>query len=251
MAVLSAGKAQQATRAAQRVMAKTEPKLIVDGHWGKFTQKVYSALPAVTQKSVQLITASYGPDYTPANLAEHFAADKAKSKAAAPELISVEKARALVERAAEKLGARTAGIQPSDLAIVMWFEAARRRVDGATFFNAAAVNSLGYTGLYQFSRRTWEDVRARSKIAELGDFSNATNAWMNTLAMVAYAKLNIITLRNKGYKGPIDARTIYGCHQQGAGGFLHFKRTGTLLFPEQSAESIAFLRNGSLPSYVV
>lgn len=254
---LSLDKAVMATRAAQGLLTSSNTKLVVDGHWGSFTDGSYAKAPSSLQQAVQGITQSFGPAYTPGNLREFFSQDKAsiplaRSAGVTGNLVTKDKARALIERAYNLLNAGSVGIKLDDLQGFASLEAARKKVDGITYYDAAAVNSSGYTGLYQFGSKTWDDVKKRSQQAGnlLGTFSgSAKDPWLNTVAMVAYAMLNAAALRSAGYKGNIDARALYGSHQQGVGGYLSFTRTGQLMFPNQSSASIAFLKGGSLPVY--
>lgn len=257
LANLAQDRAVLATRAAQGLLQSVDTRLVVDGHWGSFTDGSYARAPAALQQAVRGVTESFGSAYTPANLKDHFSSDRASvpkggSASLTDSLVTGEKARAMVERAYNMLNAGSAGFNVDDLQTFASLEAARKRVDGKTYFDASAVNRGGFTGLYQFNKTTWDSVKERSPAAAnlLGTFeASAKDPWMNTVAMVAYAMLNAAQLRRLGYKGAIDSRALYGAHQQGANGFVNFKRTGVLA-GTQSKESVAFLKGGPPPTLV-
>lgn len=121
------------------------------------------------------------------------------------------------------------------------------------------VNGLGYCGPFQFGLQSWNGVAKAaevSKFATKADFITACrnesaggpgDPIANAKALAVLWSSNALHLRKA--LGPELARRIiaddaamYIAHQQGASGAVHFFKTGKLLFPKQSAESIKVMR---------
>lgn len=245
--LLDPKRAMMATRQAQSILQMSSPSLVADGRWGSYTNGVYARAPASLQLMVRNALDAYGPAYTPAALyamTQSYKSPRGGSAAVTADLIPADKVRALLTRAAALLNLQATGISMADLESLAAYEAAQRVIGGVRYYNTGAVNRLGYTGLYQFGKAAWETAQKWSPVAaaEMGDFATgAKDAWRSTVAMVALAMSNARTLKRGGFTGKMDARALYGAHQQGPAGYLRFLQSGVVA-GEQSAESLAFLR---------
>jgi len=128
-------------------------------------------------------------------------------------------------RVADAVG-REFGLPDKALPAFLMLEAARRVVGGVVQLSSTAVNSLGYTGLYQFDRAgaAW-DVAARWVTRQgrppLGPFRPGVfDLRASSRAAAAYACANAETVsRLAGVKLRLTGATAYAMHNQGAGGF--------------------------------
>lgn len=246
-AELDPRRAMMATRQVQRILQLNEPSLIADGRWGSYTNGAYARAPAAMKDMVRKTLDTYGPGYTPAALYEQVQSRKAPkggSSAMMANYLPADKVRALLERAYVQLDAARVGISMDSLTSLAAYEAAQKTIDGVKYYSVDAVNKLGYTGLYQFGPSAWKDAQAWSPwvASTIGSFQEgAKDAWKSTVAMVAFAMSNATALRKRGYKGALDARTLYGAHQQGVSGYLRFLKDGSIA-GTQSKESVAFLK---------
>lgn len=121
------------------------------------------------------------------------------------------------------------------------------------------VNPLGYCGPFQFGLVTWNGVANQagvSKFSTKADFKAACLSGVaggpgdpvaNAHALAAYWDVCAAALE-KAFGGQARERIVaddfgmYIAHQQGAQGAVHFLKTGNLLFPRQSAESVKMMR---------
>lgn len=125
------------------------------------------------------------------------------------------------------------------------------------------VNQLGYCGPFQFGLQTWNGVATKagiSKFTTKSDFIAACrnesaggpgDPIANAKALAAFWNDNVLHLRKA--LGPeltrrivTDDVALYIAHQQGAGGAVRFFKTGKLLFPNQSTESLKNMREARL-----
>lgn len=244
---IDSAKAEVVTRAAQGVLTNANKSLVVDGYWGTFTNDAYRSAPATVKQAVDMILAAFGT--TSAELYKRSRPTTASGVKNPANLVTLDKVNGWLTRAVAMTGAESVGITAGKLKGIVWLESAKRLVDGKWYFDVNSQNSLGYSGLYQFSRKTWNDVIDRSVSGpKLPPFEKAAfDGWYNTLAMVKYAILNVAALLRLGYSGPVTAQVVYGAHQQGARGYLSYVRTGVPI-GKQSEESLAFIDTGRLNS---
>lgn len=122
------------------------------------------------------------------------------------------------------------------------------------------VNPLGYCGPFQFGLTTWNGIAAKagvSKFATKADFKDAClggsvggpgDPIANAKALAALWDSNAQHLGSVFGQATLrrivsDDFALYIAHQQGAAGAVHYLKTGKLLFPKQSAESIKMMRS--------
>lgn len=101
-----------------------------------------------------------------------------------------------------------------------------------------------FRGVAQFGESTWDDVRSRLDDS-IGPFSNVTSTEKSMVAAAAYWASNRALYqklaRKQSWGETFSPQLGYLFHQQGAGGAEHFLRTGSLMFPKQSADSVAVM----------
>lgn len=122
------------------------------------------------------------------------------------------------------------------------------------------VNPLGYCGPFQFGLATWNGIAAKAGVPKFATKVDFKDACLSERAggpgdPVANAKvLASLWDSNARYLGSVfgtsamrrivgDDFAMYIAHQQGAAGAVHYLKTGKLLFPKQSADSIAMMRS--------
>lgn len=206
----------EATRAAQAVLRAAEPKLVVDGWWGSFTNDVFTRASSDVQDAVRRVVATSGS--SPEALFVATRKEKGLTQKLGANWISAEKADALAERAANEFK-----IDSSIMKKFLRLEAERKSVNGTTFFNASSTSRSGaFRGLYQMGAAAWTDV-----MPSIGaDFTKVYDPWINTRAATAYVVKNFAALRKLGFKGQETAEVAYAAHNQGAGGFMQILKTG-------------------------
>lgn len=128
-------------------------------------------------------------------------------------------------RMADEVG-REFGLPDKALPAFLMLEAARRTRSGVLELSSTAVNSLGYTGLYQFDRAgaAWEVASkwaARNGFAPIGPFRPGVfDLRASSRAAAAYARANAETAsRVSGMRIRLTGAVAYAMHNQGAGGF--------------------------------
>lgn len=119
-------------------------------------------------------------------------------------------------------------------------EAEIATVNGEIFYNCLSTNGSS-RGLTQFQPPAWEDsrkyLRKIGSFIELGDYVKEVYfPASNLLACLGYLLLNESILLKLGV--PVNAETLYLCHNQGTGFFSKGKITG---YKGQSAEVRAMI----------
>lgn len=253
--------AKFAVSASQGVLKVSNPTLIIDGHWGHFTESAFQRSSPTVKEAAGNVARSFGPDYTPAALVLYFAQTKsAVTKLLGANWITEDRMVALIQRAITFCDADKAGVTVGTMMQFVKLEARHKvGLDGKYVFDAGYANAGGYSGLFQFDKygKAWKAASTVSPAIgkEMGSFSNVFNPWCNTLAAVAYALKNISTAGQttkdyKGYRGPIDGAFLYGMHQQGAVGFVGILRGQRSFAGDQSSESVKFALSTVAKSYV-
>lgn len=249
MVILHAGKAAQATRAAQGLLSEQRTDLKVDGHWGSFTQQAFANANSTLQTTVRQTVASFGSDYTPENLRDHFVSQKAAvEKTVGKEWISEEYAMSLLERAVNLLGAARYGITTSNLRDFLFIEPIKQRDDSGRWYFKTTSALGSYRGLYQMGKGAWlEALKVPGARDQMGDYANAFDPWCNTVAMVGYAIQNVRTARDvMKYDGAITGQLLYGMHNQGAAGRIRQIRGQASVVGQQSKIAMNYMATGRL-----
>lgn len=212
--------AQKATRAAQAVLNEHSP-IVTDGRWGSYTERAFVSANGSVQSAIRAVTGSFGVEYTPEALRDRVRVSKSVLSVIGPDWIDEGKARALIERAANRVGLATTALQD-----FLDLEPVKKRVDGVTYYNVNSTNGP-YKGLFQFNQDAWTSA---AKIEpSIGSFSNVFDPWLNTLAAAAYAKFNEREVRrSRKYTGPFTGDVYYTMHNQGAGGFIRLLNGGKM-----------------------
>lgn len=220
---------RKATRAAQAVLTEHSP-IVADGRWGSYTEKAFTSANGSVQSAIRAVTGSFGAEYTPESLRDHVRSSKGVLSVIGPDWIDAEKARALIERAANRVGLAATALQD-----FLDLEPVRKFMDGRTYYNVKSTNG-SYKGLFQFNEDAWES--AAKMEPSVGSFRNVFDPWLNTLAAAAYAKFNEREVRrgNK-YTGPFTGDVYYTMHNQGAAGFIKLLKGGKMA-GRQSADAV-------------
>lgn len=231
--------------AAQAILKRVQPRLIVDGKYGNYTHSVYLSADNTTKGEVDRVLAEMGT--TVAKLSAGFAASVtakgvANSASDAGSWIPATDVYAYVRRFAEMFGAAnlTTHIQG-----FLDIEARKKTVNGVALYDAKSVSPNGnYMGLFQMGRAAWSDSQKLIKNLGVGfELQPFQSGWsdpkQNAAAGVAYAIINAkaLTLR----RIPVTASTLYAAHNQGAAGFASYVAKGTLLAPKQSQLALRVL----------
>jgi hypothetical protein len=116
------------------------------------------------------------------------------------------------------------------------------RRGGVEYLYPKVVNSLGYSGLFQFDKRgeAWERCRVGIHVSALPPFSEAwSDPFYSALAAGRYARLNFSLLQEKfGYRGPLTVELAYLMHNQGASGAYNYLKGRKDLAGSQSEAAI-------------
>lgn len=222
---------RDATILAQRVLAQSDPQLVVDGWWGTFTNGVYATAEPAVKQAVDVILLAAGTNAE--LLLSATRTLTSAGDAAGDGWIPIEQAEALIDRAVQMDG--------GDAELMRRFlrvEAAKRTVNGTLMVNAKSVAPNGfYRGLYQMGVDAWAE--AKKRVEDLDNYLSAFDAWQNTRAANAYIKVVQDQARAKGYKGVFTPEVLYALHNQGAGGFMSLMkdRQRTKNYRVQSAEA--------------
>lgn len=222
-------------RNAQVILKRSKPDLKTDGYWGTFTNDAYANAPASDRMRVDAVLQAHGVSAT------FLFARSRRLKLSRDESYILGKAEARAERGQITMNANESaksvssdgwisvadmagvlsrvssatGIQTSVLQTFLELEQGAPKAKG---YNAQIVNSLGYSGLFQFDRKG-EAWAVASRIIALPPFNpNWKDPYYNTLAAAAYLLANTKTIRRLGYKGPVTGNIAYLMHNQGAGG---------------------------------
>lgn len=255
-----------ATKGIQLLLQTDDPTLIVDGRFGKYTQKVYdSASPAT-----QALANSYSlriAGMSISALRSKFVVDDKVVKAKGfgmnfVQPITENKLLALIQRVIAVIPIMTS----DDLLTFAKNEAFNTDKGGERIYDASSRRNVNgkdsrYGGLMQFDDVTWNDVRSRMStlkakypgLPDIPAYSEGVNdPYFALVAAAAYAALNRKTVRSLCDK-PIynlphlktytfTGGDYYAMHNQGAGGYLSmvsniekFKRTA--FFQNQSARA--------------
>lgn len=157
-------------------------------------------------------------------------------------------------RIAEEVG-REFGLPEKALPAFLMLEAARRTRDGVLELSSTAVNSLGYTGLYQFDRAgaAWDVAArwaARQGFPALAPFKPGVfDVRASSRAAAAYARANAETAsRVSGVRLRLTGAVAYAMHNQGAGGFAKLLKypVMTAALKGQSRDAIKTIRTALL-----
>jgi len=234
----------EAVRVAQSVLKLSTPKLMVDGYWGTFTRGAFDRAPASDKARVKSVLAAMGApspdaltemhDRLKADNDEKLLASRAAARASRGNVSGASaqfanetgKSRFITEQLAIQLIREVVRILNNPIVTEalmlkkLKLEAARTKQNGVTMYDTLAVNSDGYSGLYQFDDNG-DSWREAAKIIDLPAF-NGPKGWRdpfyNTLAAGAYAVANANQLRRLGYRGPFTYNVLYLAHNQGATG---------------------------------
>lgn len=141
------------------------------------------------------------------------------------------------------------GLPPGMLKKFVRLEAAKRSRGGVLEFDTQAVNSLGYTGLFQFDKKgsAWTvaaNAGAKRGI-NLGPFKPGVfDVETTALAAGLYSLANHAILKKSFPGAPLTAEIAYAMHNQGAGGFAELLRRPVLTrnLAGQSGEAKATVR---------
>jgi len=236
-----------AIRMAQAFIGAFQPELRVDGYWGSYTQTAYDALSKDAKSQLDRILANVGQSVAAirammGNLGSNtrgYLREEARNVRG--NRVTYAELNELIDRAIAEVGWPYGKSAVQELVSL---EAAR--VPGG--FNAAAVNSLGYTGLGQFGRSTWEGLTKNPVIAgKIGSFSEgAKDPYKNLLATLYLGMENAKYLKSRGVT-KIGSRELYALHQQGPANGLAMLRGSKQALGKQSATSLAFI-TGATPA---
>jgi len=207
---------EKAVRAAQSIMQRDTPTLIVDGRWGSFTNAAYERANGTDRTAIDGVLRAYG--LTALGLFQQNQA----AKAASDQAYLTAKSEARRQRS---LAPNSAEMQQVDQAITdaanatgvprAWILGFARLESG---LNPRAVNGSS-RGLLQIQPRAWKDAQdVDPTIGRYGE--NVFDPRMNALAGARYLALNRDRIVKKGYTGPITPAVLYLAHQQGADGFV-------------------------------
>jgi hypothetical protein len=232
--------------AAQVILKRTKPNLLIDGKWGNYTNSVYIATDPATKGEVDRVLAGMGTDAKKLFDAFQTIATVRKAVNAQPNdshsWVPKSDVSAYIRRYCDKFGASDlVGAISSFLDI----EARKQVTSGVTFYDAKSVSpNRAYLGLFQMGRAAWSDA---SDFINKGDFgfvlpsfdNGVFNPEMNAAAGVAYAVINAKRLSKR--KLPVTANTLYGAHNQGVAGFAAYVAQGQLIAPKQSQMALRVL----------
>jgi len=231
----------RAVRAAQAVMREHKPGLIVDGHWGNFTQRAYDELAKTAQIAVDSVLGSFNTSVTRIK-SEYDAARLSATRVLGDSWIDQGKARAILERAANLVG-----IPFSALKDFLDLEPAKKATPNGVFYDTKSTNGQ-YRGLFQFGPAAWDSARSYLKRVginvDLGSFSaNVYDPWLNSVAAAAFAKFNeeVVVAKLGPKVKPFSGADYYTMHNQGAGGFIRL-REGGALEGKQSANAVKYMQ---------
>lgn len=211
---------RRATMAVQGFLSATEPALVVDGKFGKFTTSVYERATAADKSAIDAMLRGLGTTVS------GLRAERASVAAVRDQLdqkeenwIPVEDAAALVRRHAARYGI---GTHAEALVDFLRREARMRVVQGVPFYDVKSKNGSS-RGLMQMQPAAWEHVQ-QAVDRNLPPYESAVwDPETNIRAGVAYAIINIRAIQAAGK--PVNADTLYLAHNQGAGFFTKGTKT--------------------------
>lgn len=185
---------QLAIRVAQSIMKLEDPKLVIDGRWGRKSSMAYAR--SRLRNTVDAAVATIVPGADPESFGEE------------------SRVRSLTEEVRKAIADAATQFDEDE-------EAMLRKAEIESNFDPSAVNGQ-YAGLYQMSADAWKDATlfAAQKGIRLPNYSSGkfSSKW-NALAAAAYRGVLRKQLRSAGYSGTIDDAVLYLAHQQGAAGF--------------------------------
>jgi len=210
----------KAVRAAQAIMERDTPTLIVDGRWGSFTNAAYERARGADRTAIDGVLRAYGLSAAglfQQNQAEKAAGDQAytaakdearRQRSLAPNAPERQEVDAAITDAANATGIPRA-----------WLLGFARLESG---LNPRAVNGSS-KGLMQIQPRAWKDVQDIDP--SVGAYAQGVfSPKMNALVGARYLALNRDRIQKKGYTGAITPAVLYLAHQQGADGFIELWR---------------------------
>lgn len=238
-----------AAMAAQGVLRTADPTLVVDGKFGTTTQSAYNSAPAGIKGAVERVVKALGVKFEDILSFDKKLKITKENLGGAQKFVSRVDVDALIRRAAARLS------RPDIADKVLGFvdlEANKKVIDGVTYYDVLSVspNKL-YKGLMQIGQGAWADATLRlNRVGyTLPPFGAGwQNPEYNIFAGVAYAVINSEVLKSRNI--PVTPETLYGAHNQGAGGFSYYVRTGTVKFPKQSGKASEVLAKGRDQSLV-
>lgn len=191
-----------AVKAAQRLLDDSGKSVVVDGVWGRKSERAYVTSSAAVQNLADKVVKDLGYDL-----------DDIRNSVSASALISPDQMFEIISRVSSQTGVGAGVLQK-----FVDLEAARVAIDGVRYYVADAVNRGGYRGLFQFDARgnAWADA---SKKGNLPAFASSwKDPYLNTLAAAYYVLFNFDILKRRGYKGEMTGAIAYLMHNQGAAG---------------------------------
>jgi hypothetical protein len=252
MAALSKEQYRQASAVAQSVVAIFDSSLSVDGKWGSFSMKAYEGLTQSQRTVVDNALNGVAKGQTVKTLYQ-FRVDTKKAASAMSILPGPvdSDGRWVTASAMKQVIAKVSALTSVSEQVLQSFldlEAATRTGSNGKEYDRLAVNSLGYSGLFQFDNKGNAWTEAAKSIKDIGPFNPGwKDAFLNTLAAAGYILSNTRVVR-KGvkskdgsfyqYKGPITANIAYLMHNQGAYGMMKIVKGTTKLAGSQSDRAV-------------
>lgn len=234
-----------AIKVAQSFMSAFKPDLKTDGYWGSYTEQAYNDLSSSAKSQLDRLLANVGQSVAAIRVmmkslgtaTRNYLRDEARSIRG--NRVTYAEVNDLIDRAIVETGWPYGKRAIQEL---ITLEAAK--VPGG--FDAAAVNSLGYTGLGQFGKSTWDGLLKDPTIAgKIGSFAdNAKDPYKNILATMYLGMQNGKYLSSKGFRN-ISSRELYALHQQGPANGVAMLRGSPRALGKQSAVSLAFITGKS------
>jgi len=244
VAAVDQGAAIDAAKAAQTYMGLVLKQPVKAwGHWGSYTHGLYMKLVPAQKAAVDQIVATFGLNV------DDLRATALLSKAqVATDTDNQQGASALIGKRYFTNGmmipiildvSRQSGVSSDVLQKFLDLEARVVKIGGVNHYDAWAVNSGGYRGLFQFDQGGAAWAGARRALPILPPFSDA--AWKdpkaNVLAGAGYLLYNTGEIRRLGYKGPVTSNIAYLMHNQGARGAFEILRGSRTLRGSQSIQA--------------
>lgn len=211
------------TRASQTILQIVDPNMVVDGRWGSYTQRVFSQASAEIKETVARVLRTVSGS-TPADMQAFRVVEKmtAASSSSMSGNVMLD-ARYVSSATMSDIIKRVSGVTNVASDVLQKFldlEAAKKTINGVVYYDALAVNSGGYSGLFQFDDAGGSWSRARAFSSALPPWSDAAwkDPYLSTLAAACYLRMNTFAIAKFGYKGPITPNIAYLMHNQGAMG---------------------------------
>jgi len=248
---------RRASSVAQAVVGLFDDSLVVDGKWGSFSMRAYNGLSDSQRTLVDNALNGVSKGTKVKDLFDFRIASKESASKISVDTAPVDSdGRWVTASQMRTIIQKVSGMTSISEDILQKFldlEAAVRFRDGGREYDRLAVNSLGYSGLFQFDKNGNAWSGAALSVKGLGPFNPSwKDAYQNTLAAAGYILTNTRAARKgitspKGggffqYKGPITANIAYLMHNQGALGMMQIISGRKVLAGSQSDKAVSVAR---------